>query len=243
MKNVIGLVIAICLGLVAAVLNWKYLERKSREVETVAFVAIDDQARLRQGDTFQESHLAPVEIPRRQVGRLDKSAVLYADRHTVIGMKAIREYDGGEIILRQDLKTPPAELTLLENERVMWIPVDVNTFVPALVAPGDFVSFIVPKPVDAPELELTGTPEGAIASHSHEIVGPFRIVSLGNRLGSSQVFRAAGLSGGQENVLGISVQVQRDELEPRAQKLFDRLKQTNFRQVGVLLHPRQKGSS
>ncbi len=240
MKNAMGLALAAVLGLAAALLNWSYLERRSLEIEAVSFLAVADTARIRPGDTFQESQLVRVDIPRRQVGRLEDSAVMFADRHTVIGMKAVRSYEGGEIILRQDLKTPPPELTLLENERVMWIPVDASTFVPSLVAPGDFVSFIVPKLVDLGDPQLTGTPEGTVVSKEHEIVGPFRIVSLGNRLGSAEVFRAAGLSNAQDNVIGIGVRMERDELEPRAQKLFDRLRQTNFRQVGVLLHPREK---
>jgi hypothetical protein len=240
MKNVLGLVIAVTLGLAAAVLNWTYLERKSREVEMVSFLAVADGVRIRQGDVFQESHFTAVEIPRKQVGRLQDTAVLHQDRHTVIGMKAIHNYDGGEIVLRQDLKTPPAELTLAENERVMWIPVDSGTFVPSLVAPGNLVSFIVPKALSPADAALASSANGQATSNQHEIIGPFRIVSLGNRLGSQEVFRAAGMPGGQENVLGISVQVEKNELEARAQKLFDRLKQTNFRQVGVLLHPKQK---
>ncbi len=239
MKNVLGLLIAVSLAFVAAVLNLKYLERKSQDVETVAFLAVGDGVRIRQGDTFQESQFVPVEIPRLHAGNLQQSAVLYADRHTVTGMKSVRGYEGSEIILRQDLKTPPAEMSLQENERVMWIPVDVNTFVPSLVVPGDFVSFIVAKQRALPDPESDEAISGTSVSGASEIVGPFRIVSLGGRLGSSDVFRASGERNAQENVMGIAVKMQGDELEPKAQKLFSRLQQSGFRQAGVLLHPRK----
>jgi hypothetical protein len=252
MKNVLGLAIALSLALVAALLNWKYLERKSQEMETVAFLTIADSARIRQGDTFLDNHFTAVEIPRPQVGELQKTAVLYDDLKTVVGMHALHNYEGGEIVLRQDLKTPQAELSISDDERVMWIPVDTNTFVPSLVAPGDFVSFIVPKkfdrlvvpPANDPSIDDgTGDPDNETAPQvvrENEIVGPFRILSLGGRLGSDAVFRAAGGGKTQENVMGIAVKIAGDELEPRAQKLFDRLQQSNFRQVGVLLHPRDK---
>src|SRR5690606_9008423 len=151
--------------------------------------------------------------------------------------KAVRAYEGGEIVLRQDLKTPPGELTLAENERAMWIPVDVGSYVPSLIEPGDMVSFIVPKSMAAandPESETGFT--AAVSEGGSEIVGPFRIVSLGGRLGSDEVYRASGAGNAQENVMGIAVRVDGDALEARAQKLFDRLQQGDFRRAGVLLH-------
>jgi hypothetical protein len=162
--------------------------------------------------------------------------VLYADRHTVVSIKALQAYHGGELILRQDLKTPPTEFTLLDHERAMWIPVDVGTFVPSLISPGDQVSFIVssPLPSDSAQIATSSVPQETI----NEMVGPFRVISLGGRLGSYEVFQAAGESTARENVMGIAVKVENDELDPKAEKLFGRLRQTNFRQVGVLLHPR-----
>ena len=46
MNNWIGLLIALSLALVAGVLNWKYLERKSEEIEMVSFVAIKEGVRI-----------------------------------------------------------------------------------------------------------------------------------------------------------------------------------------------------
>ena len=78
------------------------------------------------------------------------------------------------------------------------------------------------------------------AATRHEIIGPFRVLSLGNRLGSSEVMQANHIPQVQENVMTISVQVVGDELEPKAKKLWEALRRTNFRGVGVLLHPRDE---
>ena len=98
------------------------------------------------GDTFLEKHLVALDVPQKRVGFLNESAVLYEDRFTVIGLKAVREYQTGDVILLQELKTPPAELNLNPNEDAVWIPVDGGSFVSSLVSPGDMVSFYVAAP-------------------------------------------------------------------------------------------------
>lgn len=234
MKGIYGLVLAIGLGVAGALLNWNYLARKARDVEKVAFVGIASGVSINRGDTFQDTHLVPVEIPKSNVGALADFAVLYADRQTVVGMNAVRSYNGGELLLRQDLKTPPPELKLVgDDERAIGVPVDSKTFVPSLVTPGDWVSFLFPT-ANQP------TPAGAEPANPNEPLGPFRVLSVGNRLGSPEVMQAARVPQLQENVLLIRVKWQGDKLEPKAQKLWDLLQRSNFQQVGVVLHPRKR---
>ena len=73
-----------------------------------------------------------------------------------------------------------------------------------------------------------------------ETIGPFRIISLGGRLGSIQVSRASGVSSGQENVIGIAVTKVGDRYEPNAERLLQRVNSAGFRKAGVLLHPKSK---
>lgn len=257
MNNWIGLLIALSLALVAGVLNWKYLERKSAEIEMVSFVAIKDGVRIKPGDTFLEKHFASLDVPRKSVGYLKDSAILYSDRFTVVSMKAVRAYNGGDVLLRQELKTPPDEFKLGKDELAIWIPVDGSSFVSSLVAPGDMVSFFVSVPAPAVELaNPTGTGQNEqdpewnlegnlpakrpdpIAFGESELIGPFRILSLGGRLGSYEVSRASGGSSAQENVMGIAVRQVGNTVEPKAEKLLQRINSASFRQAGVLLHPR-----
>lgn len=259
MNNWIGLLIALSLALVAGVLNWKYLERKSEQIEMVSFVAIKDGVRIKPGDTFLEKHFASLDVPRKSVGYLKDSAVLYSDRFTIVSMKAVRAYAGGDVLLRQELKTPPAEFNLGADELAIWIPVDGSSFVSSLVAPGDMVSFFVISPAPAvqadvppgfnekendPEWNLEGNlpikQAAPIAFGESELIGPFRILSLGGRLGSYEVSRASGASSAQENVMGIAVRQVGNTVEPKAEKLLQRVNSASFRQAGVLLHPRPK---
>jgi hypothetical protein len=246
-KRALVLVLSLLLGVVAALLNWLYLNEKGKGVESVKFVGIAPGARILRGDTFAESHFTPVEIPKNRIGQLDQFAVLFADIHTIIGSHATRNYEEGELVLRSDLKTPPPELNLQPDERAMWIPVDTRTFVPTLVMPGDEVSFIVsktPAPRAAPPSEeeddsAPPLPMPVPASGEAEVIGPFKVLSLGNRLGSAEVMRAAGVQQVQENVMTIRVQLFGGQLDPKAQKLWSRLQASDYRQAGVLLHPRK----
>ena len=240
MKGVTGLIVAAALGIAGAFCNWFYLAQKSRELEKVEFIAISEDVTINPGDKFKDSDLVPVGIPSARVGHLLSAAPLYADRKTVIGMAATRAFARGELLLNQDLRTPPpldVKKNLGANERVMWIPVDTRTFVPALVNAGDQVSFVVPLLGGAPTLAPTGADDAERLKIPTETIGPFRILALGNRLGSPEALRATGASATQENMLAVAVKVNGVSLDPTGQKLSDLLRITNFQKVQVLLHP------
>ena len=155
MKGLQGLFIAAGLGCVGAVFNWIYLAQKSKEVETVSFIGIGPDVNIRPGTTIRESHLVRVAIPGKQVGNLRQFAYLYSAVATVPGMRANRRYRGGELLLRQDLKTPPAQLPEIgEDERYMFIPVDTKALVSSFIVPGklDLVDFLVPPARPTPPI-------------------------------------------------------------------------------------------
>lgn len=254
MKGMYGLLIALALGVAGGLLNWSYLERKSRDVERTAFVGIADGIFIRPGDVFKEEDLVAVEIPKNRVGLLPEFAVLYSDRFTIIGGNAVREFEGGQLVLRQDLKAPPPEPRQLSaDEREIGIPVDTRTFVPSLYRAGDFISFVVPRvrsartlpaPAEEPaggEAESPTAPQptpAARMSGGTETIGPFEIRTIGNRVASTDVSRASRMQSVQENVLNIIVKMNGDELEDKAQKLSDLLLTHNVRQFVILGHPR-----
>jgi hypothetical protein len=251
MKNMYGLLIALGLGVAGALLNWSYLARKSRDVEREAFLGVAEKVSIRPGDVFKEEDLVAVEIPKNRVGLLREFAVLYGDRFTVIGGNAVREFEGGQLILRQDLKSPPAEpRALSQDEREIGIPVDTRTFVPSLYRAGDWISFVVPKlrsirtptiPEATEPAEDNGdsaAPQPTRAATGTETIGPFEIRTIGNRVASSDVSRASRQSPVQENVLNIIVKVHDGELDEKAQKLSDLLLTHNVRQFVILGHPR-----
>ena len=83
---------------------------------------------------------------------------------------------------------------------------------------------------------------GSAASSSPiETVGPFTILALGNRLCSPEVMRASkGAQQIQENVLAIRVSARVTGEPERAEQLWSLLQATNFREVGIKLHSRNK---
>jgi len=249
MNGTKALAIAAALGVAGAALNWYYLFTKSQQLEKIEFLSIAPGVTIQPGERFTEAKLAPLAIPKDNVSeQLLKEAILFADWRTVENMPAVRAHREREILLRQDLKTPPPTLALTKpNERAIFIPVDTRTFVASLVSPGDQVTFVVggaPQPTpavpgengDSPaeeNLPTIGPPPSA------ELIGPFRVLSLGNRLGSAEVLKASGVPQLQENVMAVAVTVEKgDQLDTKAAKLWKLLQASGFRQVGVLLHPR-----
>jgi hypothetical protein len=205
---------------------------------------------IRPGELFTKDKLAPLAIPKNNVGEnLAREAIHYKDIDAVDRMVAVRLHREGEILLRQDLKTPPPTLALNKDKEVaIFIPVDTRTFIPSLVSAGDIVSFIVggvPTPAASsdPESGDENGPAPAMPAvpGNAELIGPFKVLSLGNRLGSAEVFKASGLPQMQENVMTISAQIEGGQLDPKAAKLWKLLQANGFRQVGVVLHARPSG--
>ena len=241
MKGAQGIMIAVAMGVVGFVCNWLYLEREASRVELVSFVGVSQPADVKRGDVIQSGDLVPISMPKSHESQLAQVAVLWDQRDLVIGQKAARDLavsGEAELVMHRDLTTPAIKdinELIADNERVMWLPVDSRTFNPQHVDPGDQVSFRIPE-----------FGKGASRSQPTEaggkILGPFRILALGNRKGRRDVRQAAGLASGAENVIAVAVKVENPDgkLEPRAETLAGILAVNNFQGVQVLLHRRDK---
>jgi hypothetical protein len=127
----------------------------------------------------------------------------------------------------------------------------------SLVQPGDLVSFIVSagwpgSPTladDPPKAAAAGKPDpkggpGVIAARPQprdgvEKCGPFKVLSIGNRLGSYDVMMAAKIPQSQENVMTILVRYyEGDKMDPEAAKLIRILQQTGAQPLAYELHSR-----
>ena len=76
-------------------------------------------------------------------------------------------------------------------------------------------------------------------SGTPDLIGPFKVLSMGNRLGSTEVMRANRIPQSQENVMLILVHVEKDKnnkwrLEPEAEKLERILEESNNRPLTLL---------
>lgn len=233
MKGMTGIVVAVALGVVAAMCNWLYLTRQAQDYERVSFVLISPATQINPGDRFKESHFERVDLPETYLGNLDQIAVRWRDLDTVVGEVATKSYTGNELLLREDLKTPPqrevSEL-LAEDEVLRWVPVDQRTFAPDHINPGDLVKFVVVTPTG---LTAQRNNQAQPLSETSEF-GPFEILTLGNRRGRKEILKSRGGSVGQENLIGIRVR-ESAESGAEADRLFAALHRTGNQGVQVVL--------
>jgi len=254
MKAIHGLILAIGLGIGAAILNFAYLNTKTKGTVTVEFVGVAEDTIISRGERLTQEDLVAVPIPKVSVGNLGDFAVLYKARDSVLGDRVWRTLEGGNLLLRDDTKTPPQALNPGEGYGAIGVPFDSKSFPPSLIMPGDKVSFVFPR-------AMINTPRRAVANPLNpvnpgeepiekpepqgptETIGPFTVLSMGNRLGTSEVMRANRVPQIMENVMTIRVKWKKDGSEmddPKAQKLLDRIYTSGARQVGIQLHPRKK---
>lgn len=248
MKGPVGLIVALLLGVLGAALNWVYLESKTRQVRSVSFLGLREGAALRQGEEVQDADLVEVRIPEMHAGQLKEFVFLYDDRETLRGFRSNRAYQGGELLRREDFRTPPAKLKLGKGQLLLWITVDSRSFVPDLVNPDDRVTFLVPTAARAAPTPAADPGDGSVPPASApltatgvETIGPFVVAAVGGRLGSAEVSRATRGRGTNDYELGIYVKNEGTEAEPRLESKAARLAEASRRAanqgIGVLLHP------
>ena len=100
-----------------------------------------------------------------------------------------------------------------------------------------------PKAADAKAADstqpdpLTPKPEedsvAEYAGGETEEIGPFTVLSVGNRLGNLKVMQAAKIPQLRENVLGIRVGPKNSKEWVNVNNLWNRMQAVNFRQIGV----------
>jgi len=257
MKSVHALAVALALGVAGALLNFVYLSKASQGTDTDQFLGLKKDRHLAPGDRLEEEDLETVPIPRLKAGVLRRYAFVESDLSKVVGEPVWLEIEGGSLLLRDYLKTPPPEFELAEDERAMFVPVDPSQFVPTLVQPGRFVDFIYTRspvpttaerrtfPDDGLGGALTPEPEPALtppaspdSPEETERIGPFEILALGNRLARSEVHRAVRQRQVQENILTVRVKAPGGQLEKKAMALHRLRMKTQGRGVSILLYPK-----
>lgn len=237
MRGLPGLIIAAGLGIVGAICNWFYLSRQASQMEKESFVAVRSTVQLNLGDQFKESHLIQVQIPRDNLGNLNEVGIPWKNVAAVVGLPATKAYRGGELLLYQDLQSPSERdfsHLLAKDEVARWVPVDSQSFVPERISPGNLISFITRS--DGAARSPGNSTQPLVTSSGTDIIGPFRILSLGARTGDRDVRLASSRKSGQESLIGIRVRVVDGKLDAKAERLFQVLSSNNS-PLQVLLHP------
>lgn len=229
MKGMQGIVIASALAIVGAVCNWFYIMQQARDLERDGFIAISADASVQLGTKFEEKHFMKVSIPKNNLGNIEQVAVPWSNMEAVLGDRAPRLYEPGELLLRHDLMHPPVEPIneqLGPEETLETILVDPNGFNSSLINPHDWVSFSF----------VTAGSEDGVAANQLEVVGPFEVLSLGNRRGRIDLLKAKGRSAGQENLIGIRVLYENGRMKAEYERLFKLYRLAPKASVHVVLH-------
>lgn len=236
MKGIQGLVIAVILGILGACVNMYYLY-KGRDTEVVTFIGVKPGKKIELGKRIQAEDLDPIAIPRANVGNLRKYAFVIEpgkdipDEKTILGWKPARELVGGQLILRDDLRTPPPRLALKEGEEVIWLTINTSTTVVSQLIPGETrVSFYLPKNRGRTIGQLP--PDTGV--NQWEWVGPFDFLAVGTRMGDPEVLKANRVSTGQQNVMTLPVN---KENEDRVMDVYNYWHSTNYEPFAIKLHP------
>jgi Flp pilus assembly protein CpaB len=241
MKGFTGLLIAAVLGLAGAVCNWLYLQRASNTLGRVSFISIRPDVQLNVGDPIKEEDLQRIDLPDNAAGNLRSVAPEWSAKAAVVGQRANRIFNGGEIILEMDLAAPAQQQlakTLHENEVAFWVPIDPRSVVAEQINPGDLVSFEVPPAlltggaVPAP----TSTTPRAGDKDASEIIGPFRVLAIGARREPINIQQAFRGRPGTETTLTIVAQLKQGQLDPLSARLSEVLGSQNRQGLIVLLH-------
>ncbi len=218
-SGIAGLILAAVLGLLAVALNWFYLENKAKSFKTVSFIGVKDGVTIKVGEPIREQHVVEVKIPAAYAENLEGVAFKWDRRESYLGMPATREHKGGDLLYRRDYRTPPLQLPV---DDVVFVRINSASFVPELADPGDQISFIVP-------------PEAGSGGGQDEMIGPFTIVSIGNRFYSREVMKAYGISQQHQEDVGLLLEKDGDKPAPKVLTLLARLRSTGGRDVSVLL--------
>lgn len=238
MKGVQGILLSLGLGVAGAICNWLYLERLAGAKDRVSFIAIRADQQINIGDTLREEHLVKIDIPRSAVGNLEQVAPRWSGLSLVVGATSTRSYRGGELVLQQDLQTPGAKdlnEKIGKNEVALWIPIDMRTFNSSRVNPNDEVSFILPRTGGSIPTPVAEGETPSVTSNS-EIVGPFRILEIGNRTGRPEVQRAAGTRQSVDSSITIVAKLENDKLDAKAERITEYMRSTKSQGLQVILH-------
>jgi hypothetical protein len=251
MKGIHGLIIAVFLGIAGLSLNWYYLYSKTKDIKSISFIGIKQGVSVRRGERFRESHFVPVRIPSHHGESLKQFVFTFGEKDTVAGIPATRNYEGGDVVLRGDYRTPSREVSWYpetkvprDEQQLMWVTIDDKNFVPALVDPGDSIWFVVPEA--AARTPTSVLPGGeTLELKPHDRIGPFRVGSLGNRLGSSEVMRAERVPQVNERQVGIVVRIERnnmgvEEFDAQTQQLLALRERTDYRGLTVIWAPAEE---
>ncbi|MEX2170657.1 MAG: hypothetical protein WD851_15180 [Pirellulales bacterium] len=183
MNYTLKLAIPLGLGLAAAVVNMMVLQAGTKSVK---FIKIKAQYEVAEGDPFTDEALEVLEYPGNEAGSLMESAILWDNRSVLWDRPALRNLSAGDIVLYRDFPLQGDTLQLEKGESSQLVQLGEINIPPAILQINCKLDFLIQFNLD----------------ESPVWIGPFRLVSVGDRVANTT--DRSG-SGGTTNTITVAV--------------------------------------
>lgn len=164
MSYSLKLAIPIALAVIAAIVNTMVM---SARVAPLRFVQATRD--IAQGEVVIASDLAVLELPGPIGRKLKETAISYNEVGVLLKRRAQRDFFVGDIIFYRDFGIRGAEMDLRPGEAAQRLSLQGAVVAPSLLRIGCELDFLLPLSDDEPP----------------QWHGPFRLVSVGERLGNA----------------------------------------------------------
>ncbi len=170
--NKLAILIPIGLGLLAGVMNFLAVRSSIKPIE---LVSVNDT--IRPGTPIAASMLVPISVRADQA--ILRSAIPWEQRGIVFERRVNRELGKGEILLFADVRQMDTDAVrnLREGETSLTISVPESKIVPGLRISDDVMVVVAARGAEEEDTTIT-------KGQSVRLVGPFRVVGLGDAPGS-----------------------------------------------------------
>jgi hypothetical protein len=169
MKMVLNILLPLGLAFVAGVINYAVLSRT-----TAMQSYIEVTAPLKPGDSFKMPMLKQAKVAAKVPG-----AIPWEERHVLATLRAPRAIETGDWILLSDV-VPQVDsgIGLSKDEVALNVSLEGIVIEPKLLKIGQPIGFVIRK-AEASETSGAPAPTKATDSSEYQIVGPFRLATLG----------------------------------------------------------------
>jgi hypothetical protein len=230
MSKWVKITIPLALGLGAMYLN--YQAGTSRAQPTYYVMVNRDH---KAGEKFTEDSVTSLVLYGARTDLKD-TAIPFLDRASLFNQVCGRDLKKGDIVFWRDAAPPPAQLSVREGEVAFHISLSgISASLPELVKVGDEIGFYLD-----PRAKLPGSASASIAAPpasaapaSFEYVGPFRILSIGQRI-SADDLNQPGVFSNREITLAVRQQGGGKELDEKTTRLLQAQLASRAGQPGIV---------
>ncbi len=199
MTNLTRLLVPLGLGLLAAVFVFAAVHPQLGE----EFVIVKGPVAGNQ--PLVESNLSPFKIVGEEFSRLSQTLVPWADRASILGLPSKRELQKGDFVFWQDVQYASADFALDEGELPLHMSLEGVDYEPSLLKVGNELGLIVPVASDTGRPASASRAQAAPQDLKFNELGPFRILSVGQRTLSDPVGADAGQLRGNAHIVTLAV--------------------------------------